>query len=297
MMSPPGCHLHDVTSMMSPPGCHLRDVTSVVSPPRSCDTESSVSRVPSLLCFYSEVLVGCRSLQHLRGQRCGSNFHLLPLVLYWFYWELPSTTTVFYRWFYWELPSTTSLLPVVQLGAAQYNHSLLLVVLLGAAQCCRRCVRSSAEPIKARGDQSPQVLDVLRGMKLTVLLCMAALLLAAAARPALRAARPHRRRSDRVRPAAVAPPPPPRPPASPATAAAATVNGALQLQLSRRKVAGEREREEEEDSAEKEKRSDDPPISVDLTFHLLREVLEMARAEQLAQQASDNRRMMDIFGK
>ena len=77
---------------------------------------------------------------------------------------------------------------------------------------------------------------------------------------------------------------------------AATVNRALQLQLTQRKVASS-EGQQEEDSAEKEKRSDDPPISLDLTFHLLREVLEMARAEQLAQQANDNRKMMDIFGK
>lgn len=48
---------------------------------------------------------------------------------------------------------------------------------------------------------------------------------------------------------------------------------------------------------EKEKRSDEPPISLDLTFHLLREVLEMARAEQMAQQADSNRKLMDDFGK
>uniref|UniRef100_A0A665V5D1 Corticotropin-releasing factor domain-containing protein n=2 Tax=Echeneis naucrates TaxID=173247 RepID=A0A665V5D1_ECHNA len=48
---------------------------------------------------------------------------------------------------------------------------------------------------------------------------------------------------------------------------------------------------------EKGKRSDEPPISLDLTFHLLREVLQMARAEQVAQQADSNRRMMDTFGK
>lgn len=46
-----------------------------------------------------------------------------------------------------------------------------------------------------------------------------------------------------------------------------------------------------------EKRSEESPISLDLTFHLLREVLEMARAEQLAQQADTNRRIMDSFGK
>lgn len=50
-------------------------------------------------------------------------------------------------------------------------------------------------------------------------------------------------------------------------------------------------------AAQVEKRSDESPISLDLTFHLLREVLEMARAEQLALQADTNRRMMDTFGK
>lgn len=51
------------------------------------------------------------------------------------------------------------------------------------------------------------------------------------------------------------------------------------------------------DSGERERRSEEPPISLDLTFHLLREVLEMARAEQMAQQAHSNRKMMEIFGK
>lgn len=50
-------------------------------------------------------------------------------------------------------------------------------------------------------------------------------------------------------------------------------------------------------SAERKRRGDEPPISLDLTFHLLREVLEIARAEQLAQQASNNRKLMDFFGK
>lgn len=59
-----------------------------------------------------------------------------------------------------------------------------------------------------------------------------------------------------------------------------TVNRALQLQLTQRTRRGE-----------------EPPISLDLTFHLLREVLEMARAEQIAQQADNNRKMMDIYGK
>ncbi|XP_006009185.1 corticoliberin [Latimeria chalumnae] len=45
------------------------------------------------------------------------------------------------------------------------------------------------------------------------------------------------------------------------------------------------------------KRAEETPISLDLTFHLLREVLEMARAEQLAQQAHSNRKLMDMIGK
>ncbi|XP_050995573.1 corticoliberin [Acomys russatus] len=48
---------------------------------------------------------------------------------------------------------------------------------------------------------------------------------------------------------------------------------------------------------ERARRSEEPPISLDLTFHLLREVLEMARAEQLAQQAHSNRKLMEIIGK
>ncbi|XP_011796277.1 PREDICTED: corticoliberin [Colobus angolensis palliatus] len=52
-----------------------------------------------------------------------------------------------------------------------------------------------------------------------------------------------------------------------------------------------------QEATEKERRSEEPPISLDLTFHLLREVLEMARAEQLAQQAHSNRKLMEIIGK
>ncbi|KAM5281498.1 corticoliberin [Ctenodactylus gundi] len=52
-----------------------------------------------------------------------------------------------------------------------------------------------------------------------------------------------------------------------------------------------------QEALERARRSEEPPISLDLTFHLLREVLEMARAEQLAQQAHSNRRLMEIIGK
>ncbi|OCT74780.1 corticotropin releasing hormone S homeolog isoform X1 [Xenopus laevis] len=53
----------------------------------------------------------------------------------------------------------------------------------------------------------------------------------------------------------------------------------------------------QEEPTERAKRAEEPPISLDLTFHLLREVLEMARAEQIAQQAHSNRKLMDIIGK
>ncbi|XP_061569299.1 corticotropin releasing hormone b [Cololabis saira] len=52
-----------------------------------------------------------------------------------------------------------------------------------------------------------------------------------------------------------------------------------------------------DESMERGRRSEDPPISLDLTFHLLREMMEMSKAEQLAQQAQNNRRMMELFGK
>lgn len=84
-------------------------------------------------------------------------------------------------------------------------------------------------------------------------------------------------------------------------------DGALQLQLTQRLLRGKignidgvlsnYDNNQMDDLMERGKRSEEPPISLDLTFHLLREVLEMARAEQIAQQANSNRRMMDIFGK
>lgn len=51
------------------------------------------------------------------------------------------------------------------------------------------------------------------------------------------------------------------------------------------------------EAPEREKRSEELPTSLDLTFHLLREVLEMARAEQQARQADTNRKLMEIIGK
>ncbi|KAI4539745.1 hypothetical protein MG293_010140 [Ovis ammon polii] len=53
----------------------------------------------------------------------------------------------------------------------------------------------------------------------------------------------------------------------------------------------------QEAPAARKRRSQEPPISLDLTFHLLREVLEMTKADQLAQQAHSNRKLLDIAGK
>ncbi|NWI56753.1 CRF protein, partial [Calyptomena viridis] len=68
-------------------------------------------------------------------------------------------------------------------------------------------------------------------------------------------------------------------------------------QLPERSAGSLEDGEAEGEAVEREKRSEEPPISLDLTFHLLREVLEMARAEQLAQQAHSNRKLMEIIGK
>ncbi|KAG7243222.1 hypothetical protein INR49_012753 [Caranx melampygus] len=82
----------------------------------------------------------------------------------------------------------------------------------------------------------------------------------------------------------------------------AIYNRALQLQLTRRLLQGKVGNiralisgfgDRGEESMERGRRSEDPPISLDLTFHLLREMMEMSRAEQLAQQAQNNRRMME----
>ncbi|XP_029970422.1 corticoliberin-1-like [Salarias fasciatus] len=87
---------------------------------------------------------------------------------------------------------------------------------------------------------------------------------------------------------------------SPSSSSSSAMNRAL-LQLIQRLLQARAEQQEDQgdDDGEEEKgkRSEEAPISLDLTFHLLREVLEMARAEQIAQQADSNRRMMDSFGK
>lgn len=52
-----------------------------------------------------------------------------------------------------------------------------------------------------------------------------------------------------------------------------------------------------EELTEFSKRNDDPPISIDLTFHLLRNMIEMARNENQREQAELNRKYLDEVGK
>lgn len=64
---------------------------------------------------------------------------------------------------------------------------------------------------------------------------------------------------------------------------------------------------EEEEDAEKDavrtvaaqllKRSEEPPLSIDLTFHLLRNMIQMAKMESQREQAQLNRKVLDEIGK
>uniref|UniRef100_W5NN84 Urotensin 1 n=2 Tax=Lepisosteus oculatus TaxID=7918 RepID=W5NN84_LEPOC len=55
--------------------------------------------------------------------------------------------------------------------------------------------------------------------------------------------------------------------------------------------------ERSDDQTEMFKRSEDPPISIDLTFHLLRNMIEMARIQSQKEQAELNRKYLDEVGK
>ncbi|XP_008833274.1 urocortin [Nannospalax galili] len=44
-------------------------------------------------------------------------------------------------------------------------------------------------------------------------------------------------------------------------------------------------------------RRDDPPLSIDLTFHLLRTLLELARTQSQRERAEQNRIILDSVGK
>uniref|UniRef100_A0A8C4TQY5 Corticotropin-releasing factor domain-containing protein n=1 Tax=Erpetoichthys calabaricus TaxID=27687 RepID=A0A8C4TQY5_ERPCA len=48
---------------------------------------------------------------------------------------------------------------------------------------------------------------------------------------------------------------------------------------------------------ERSKRREGKPNSLDLTFHLLREFLEMAKAEKMAQKALNNKKLLQSIGK
>ncbi|XP_029983765.1 urotensin 1 [Sphaeramia orbicularis] len=45
------------------------------------------------------------------------------------------------------------------------------------------------------------------------------------------------------------------------------------------------------------KRSEEPPLSIDLTFHLLRNMIQMAKMESQREQAQLNRKVLDEVGK
>uniref|UniRef100_A0A8C3A6W4 Urotensin 1 n=1 Tax=Cyclopterus lumpus TaxID=8103 RepID=A0A8C3A6W4_CYCLU len=45
------------------------------------------------------------------------------------------------------------------------------------------------------------------------------------------------------------------------------------------------------------KRSEEPPLSIDLTFHLLRNMIQIAKMENQREQAQLNRKVLDEVGK
>ncbi|KAM9201572.1 urocortin [Dugong dugon] len=50
-------------------------------------------------------------------------------------------------------------------------------------------------------------------------------------------------------------------------------------------------------TASERRRRDDPPLSIDLTFHLLRTLLQLARSESQRERAEQNRIVFDSVGK
>lgn len=61
----------------------------------------------------------------------------------------------------------------------------------------------------------------------------------------------------------------------------------------------ESEHEEQEAALQSQllKRSEESPLSIDLTFHLLRNMIQMAKMESQREQAQFNRRVLDEVGK
>ncbi|XP_028296426.1 urotensin 1 [Gouania willdenowi] len=51
------------------------------------------------------------------------------------------------------------------------------------------------------------------------------------------------------------------------------------------------------EGAELLKRSNEPPLSIDLTFHLLRNMIQMAQVESLRERAQLNRKVLDEVGR
>ncbi|MEQ2176313.1 hypothetical protein GOODEAATRI_026687 [Goodea atripinnis] len=68
------------------------------------------------------------------------------------------------------------------------------------------------------------------------------------------------------------------------------------LHLLQPKVHGE-EDEVLRTAAQLLKRSEEPPLSIDLTFHLLRNMIQMAKMEIQREQAQLNRKVLDEVGK
>lgn len=55
--------------------------------------------------------------------------------------------------------------------------------------------------------------------------------------------------------------------------------------------------QEEEAARPVLKRSEEPPLSIDLTFHLLRNMMQMAKMENQMEQEQINRKILDEVGK
>ncbi|XP_015220241.1 corticoliberin-like [Lepisosteus oculatus] len=63
------------------------------------------------------------------------------------------------------------------------------------------------------------------------------------------------------------------------------------------KTSSEEIRDEQDEVRSKRLDAKGKPNSLDLTFHLLREFLEMAKAEKMAQKAMSNKKLMQAIGK
>ncbi|XP_042246899.1 urotensin 1 [Thunnus thynnus] len=59
----------------------------------------------------------------------------------------------------------------------------------------------------------------------------------------------------------------------------------------------DREKEALRTASQLLKRSEEPPLSIDLTFHLLRNMIQMAKMENQREQALLNRKVLDEVGK